>query len=128
MSNVTFGNLTNHSHAVAGEFKLDENSGGLKLAIDFLENNGPVSKNQVNTFRDVFSEKVDQNMRGTESRDDLEILSLLTELMASNFEAITAQDGQAGLSASDLRGAADSSQGTYVYEKGSSTEVISALF
>lgn len=92
-------------------------SGGGKQALDYLERNGPVTEGQVRNFKAATTKEVsdtivhNQNVgNGTIngnpqyiSSSKFDLLTLFNKILDNNFNQIAAQDGQAGLSATDLR-------------------------
>jgi hypothetical protein len=116
---VTNSNLINYANAKNGNLEVGKYSGGGKQAIDYLGREGPISKHDVETFKNVFDDKVRENLGPGESKDDLEILSLLAKLeKGGNFDYVASLDGQPGLSAADLLASPDPSWGGEKFQEG----------
>ncbi len=116
---VTYSNLINIANAKNGDLDVNKYSGGGKQAIDHLEREGPISKLDVENFKAAFLGKVADNIQpsGTESKDDLEILSLLSKL-EGNFDYVASLDGQPGVSKADLLASPDSGWGGKAFQVG----------
>ncbi len=128
MVSFDFNNSFNFASAKAGALQVDKNSGGGRQAIDFLGREGPVSKEDVDTFRTAFINKIEVNLeRKIESKDDLEILSLLSKLqghstfqgeLGRNFDHVASLDGLPGVSKYDLLNSPDSGWKGQPYKAG----------
>jgi len=122
---VTYNNLINLANAKNGDLEVSKYSGGGQQAIEYLGREGPISKLDVENFRDAFVDKAGHNIEpsGTESKDDLEILSLLSKLgKGGNFDYVASLDGQPGVSKADLLASPDPSWGGEKFKGGNGLE------
>ena len=125
--NINTNNFANQKHefeqASDGANKVDLNSRGGRVATNYLEQNGPITKQQVNNLRNIYTNDIknhlDQNQYEPSVFDEkIEILNLLSQLantetinfagalyLISEFDFIEVQDVDHGLSSTDLRSA-----------------------
>ncbi len=118
-------NSANQEHAFLqaylGNNTVDLNSRGGKIATNYLDQNGPITLQQVRDLKNAFTNDIendlDQNQYEPSVFDEkIEILNLLSKLADGNtvnllgipyylqdFTGIAEKDGKAGLSSADLR-------------------------